>query len=122
MTLLVQDLLIGLGALKRAVLDISAALLLTPENEAMSIKKMQIEGLLKSGASSVGSAKTPTTIITGFLGAGKTTLLNYILDVNHGKKIAIIENEFGEVGIDDALLNTKSAVTEAKLATAEFWF
>ncbi|CAK9027680.1 unnamed protein product [Durusdinium trenchii] len=109
------DLLIGLGALKRAVLDISAALLLTPENEAMSIKKMQIEGLLKSGASSVGSAKTPTTIITGFLGAGKTTLLNYILDVNHGKKIAIIENEFGEVGIDDALLNTKSAVTEENI-------
>eukprot|EP00435_Cladocopium_sp_Y103_P019591 s2163_g4.t1 len=107
------DLLMGLGALKRAVLDISAALLLAPEDEAMAKKKSDIEGLLKTGMSaSEGSAKTPTTIITGFLGAGKTTLLNYILDANHGKKIAIIENEFGEVGIDDSLLNTKSSVTE----------
>ena len=42
--------------------------------------------------------------LTGFLGSGKTTLLNHILTAQHGKKIAIIENEFGEVGIDDALL------------------
>lgn len=107
------DLLMGLGALKRAVLDISAALLLAPDDETMAKKKSDIEGLLKTGMSaSEGSAKTPTTIITGFLGAGKTTLLNYILDANHGKKLAIIENEFGEVGIDDSLLNTKSSVTE----------
>jgi len=38
------------------------------------------------------------------LGSGKTTLLNHILTATHGKKIAVIENEFGEVGIDDALL------------------
>jgi G3E family GTPase len=43
-------------------------------------------------------------VITGFLGAGKTTLLNYILTAQHGKRIAIIENEFGEVGIDGDLL------------------
>ena len=44
------------------------------------------------------------TILTGFLGAGKTTLLNYILKENHGRKIAVIENEFGEVGIDGDLV------------------
>merc|ERR1712100_462046 len=48
--------------------------------------------------------KVPVTILTGFLGSGKTTLLNHILTQQHGKKIAVIENEFGDVGIDDALL------------------
>jgi G3E family GTPase len=46
-------------------------------------------------------------VITGFLGSGKTTLLNYILSAHHGKRIAVIENEFGEVGIDDALVKQK---------------
>jgi G3E family GTPase len=50
---------------------------------------------------------TPVTVITGFLGSGKTTLLNHILSVKHGKRIAVIENEFGEVGIDDALVKQK---------------
>ena len=50
------------------------------------------------------TAKVPVTILTGFLGSGKTTLLNHILTANHGKKIAVIENEFGDVGIDDALV------------------
>jgi len=46
----------------------------------------------------------PVTVLTGFLGAGKTTLLNRILTENHGKKIAVIENEFGEVGVDNQLV------------------
>jgi G3E family GTPase len=46
----------------------------------------------------------PVTILTGFLGAGKTTLLNRILKEDHGHKIAVIENEFGEVGVDNAII------------------
>ena len=48
--------------------------------------------------------KIPVTLITGFLGAGKTTLLNNLLTEFHDEKIAVIVNEFGEVGIDDKLL------------------
>jgi G3E family GTPase len=48
--------------------------------------------------------KVPVTILTGFLGSGKTTLLNRILNEEHGKRIAVIENEYGEVGIDQALV------------------
>ena len=46
----------------------------------------------------------PVTILTGFLGAGKTTLLNRILTEQHGRRVAVIENEFGETGIDNELL------------------
>ncbi|WP_420131547.1 CobW family GTP-binding protein [Rhodopseudomonas sp.] len=47
---------------------------------------------------------TPVTVLTGYLGAGKTTLLNRILTEHHGKKYAVIVNEFGEVGIDNDLV------------------
>jgi G3E family GTPase len=50
------------------------------------------------------TAKLPVTVLTGFLGSGKTTLLNRILTENHGLRIAVIENEFGEVGIDHELV------------------
>ncbi|MBA4266348.1 MAG: cobalamin biosynthesis protein CobW [Comamonadaceae bacterium] len=49
-------------------------------------------------------ALIPVTILTGFLGSGKTTLLNRILKEPHGHRIAVIENEFGEAGIDNELL------------------
>jgi len=48
-------------------------------------------------------SRVPVTVLTGFLGSGKTTLLNRILSENHGKRIAIIENEFGEIGVDNDL-------------------
>ncbi|WP_081160831.1 CobW family GTP-binding protein [Ensifer aridi] len=50
------------------------------------------------------SEPTPVTVLTGYLGAGKTTLLNRILSEPHGKKFAVIVNEFGEVGIDNDLI------------------
>ena len=53
-------------------------------------------------------SRVPVTILTGYLGSGKTTLLNHILTSNHGKKIAIIENEFGDTAIDDKLLAKNS--------------
>src|SRR6201986_2740759 len=49
-------------------------------------------------------AQTPVTVLTGYLGAGKTTLLNRILSEDHGKRYAVIVNEFGEIGIDNDLV------------------
>ena len=57
--------------------------------------------------------KTPVTVLTGYLGAGKTTLLNRILTESHGKRYAVIVNEFGEIGIDnDLIVGTDEEVFE----------
>lgn len=50
------------------------------------------------------AAIVPVTILTGFLGAGKTTLLNRVLTESHGARLAVIVNEFGELGVDGALV------------------
>ena len=50
------------------------------------------------------TSKIPATIVTGFLGSGKTTLLRHILDHADGRRIAVIVNEFGELGIDGEIL------------------
>jgi len=57
-----------------------------------------------SDASAVTDKRIPVTVVTGFLGSGKTTLINRILAEQHGRKIAVIVNEFGEVSIDGQLI------------------
>jgi len=58
-------------------------------------------------------AQVPVTVLTGYLGAGKTTLLNRILSEQHGKKYAVIVNEFGELGVDnDLVVNADEEVFE----------
>jgi putative protein kinase ArgK-like GTPase of G3E family len=58
-------------------------------------------------SSTKDASKIPVTIITGFLGAGKTTLINYVLTERHGMRIAVVENEFGAVSIDNKVKQTR---------------
>ena len=58
----------------------------------------------ESATANTAISRTPVTVLTGYLGAGKTTLLNRILSEDHGKRYAVIVNEFGEVGIDNDLI------------------
>eukprot|EP00662_Eupelagonemidae_sp_cell21_P023540 gene23540-27489_t len=66
------------------------------------------QGMLEGGPDEAN--KVPVTVLTGFLGS--TTLLNHILTAQHGKKLAVIENEFGEVGVDDALVKKRTTTEE----------
>jgi G3E family GTPase len=69
-----------------------------------TIMRSAIRATAASRRTPVTDSRVPVTVLTGFLGSGKTTLLNRILTEQHGMRIAVIENEFGEVGIDDALV------------------
>lgn len=102
------DLLIGLGATKRAATEYSVATALggTGEKTAPEVKRARVNEEV---------VLVPCSILTGFLGSGKTTLLNHILNANHGRRIAVIENEFGEVGIDDALVQGGSMAAEENI-------
>ena len=57
------------------------------------------------------SAKTPVTIVTGFLGAGKTTLIRHLLTHAKGRRLALIVNEFGDLGVDGDILRSCGADT-----------
>ncbi|PVH93627.1 COBW domain-containing protein 1 [Periconia macrospinosa] len=77
----------------------------------------EVPQLVESTADTPPTTKVPITIVTGYLGAGKTTLLNYILTEQHGKKIAVILNEFGDsIDIEKQLTISDQNTTEAKPA------
>lgn len=83
----------------------------------MSLKKSPASGKKCTNTSKVVQ-KLPTTVLCGFLGSGKTTLLNYILNNQHGYRIAIIVNDMSEISIDAAILKQGQAIlkrTEEKL-------
>jgi len=95
------DLLTGLGANRNAANQYSCATALKADAEAAAkLDKLNKLASMEPDA----DGRIPCSVLTGFLGSGKTTLLNRILEANHGKRIAVIENEFGEVGIDDKLV------------------
>jgi len=100
-------LVMGKGG-EKALGDLKETVVLVNDSGRGAVETYMALGESQIGGGSIKAKGTmPVTIITGFLGSGKTTFLNYILTQNHGKRIAVIENEFGEVGIDDALVKDK---------------
>ena len=95
------DILVGLGANKRALTMYNCSQVLAGDAVADKIAKTEASLTARKRKQ---FDKVPCTVLTGFLGSGKTTLLNHILRAHHGKRLAVIENEFGEVGIDDELV------------------
>eukprot|EP00927_Polykrikos_kofoidii_P057049 TRINITY_DN5115_c0_g2_i1.p1 TRINITY_DN5115_c0_g2~~TRINITY_DN5115_c0_g2_i1.p1 ORF type:complete len:534 (+),score=104.33 TRINITY_DN5115_c0_g2_i1:234-1835(+) len=79
--------------------------------EALEQARLQVSAAQVEKRRVEEARKVPVTILTGFLGAGKTTLLNYILRASHGKKYAVIENEVGQTGIDNQLLDDEAMST-----------
>jgi len=108
------DLMVALSATKRAITEYSCSSLLAPEDEEVKAKRTKLETSSQSIQKDAND-KIPCSVLTGFLGSGKTTLLNHILEKNHGKRIAVIENEFGEVGIDDALVKGGAMAEEENI-------
>jgi len=82
-----------------------------PDDPAVKAKMAKAQPA-QASQGPAGKDLIPCTVLTGFLGSGKTTLLNHILQANHGKKIAVIENEFGEVAIDGALVTGGASVDQ----------
>jgi len=102
---LLAETMAGLGSTNAALLLYQAAERALPETckeerDDVTAKRRKIEKKLKDAP----ALKTPVTVLTGFLGSGKTTLLNRILHGHSNKRIAVIENEFGEVGVDNDLV------------------
>ena len=58
--------------------------------------------------------KIPATVVTGFLGAGKTTLIRHLLETANGKRLALIINEFGDIGVDGEVLKACGAKPAAR--------
>src|SRR4051812_23711962 len=72
--------------------------------EPPSYMEPTIKPASRTHSMSETQTQIPVTVLTGYLGSGKTTLLNRILSENHGKRYAVIVNEFGEIGIDNDLI------------------
>lgn len=89
--------------------DMSSCSKMDPRvNAALQSVRKALEEIQVRERKEAMEKKVPVTILTGFLGSGKTTLLNYILQAKHGSKYAVIENEVGQIGIDNQLLNSPS--------------